>query len=278
MTELPRPLGTFGVWRRRDGLTPEFAAGVERLGYTTLWIGGSPGEDLAEAEACLDATESLVVATGVVNIWRADPREAATSFHRLEARHPGRFVLGVGSGHSESDPRRAKPLTALREYLDVLDAEGVPAGRRVLAALGPKTLRLAAERTLGAHPYLTPARHTRWAREMLGPDALLAPEQMVIAETDAAAARAVGRRILRRYLALENYAGTLRKSGYGDDDLAGDGSDRIVDELTPWGDAPALAAAVRAHLDAGADHVCVQALPADSDVLPALGELRAALA
>ena len=278
MTELPHPLGAFGVWRRRDGLTPEFASNVERLGYTTLWIGGSPGADLAEAEACLDATESLVVATGIVNIWRAAPREAAASFHRLESRHPGRFVLGIGSGHSEADPRRAKPLTAIREYLDALDAEGVPAGRRVLAALGPKTLRLAAERTLGAHPYLTPPRHTRWAREILGPDALLAPEQMVIAETDAATARAVGRRILRRYLALENYAGTLRKSGYGDDDLSGDGSDRLVDELTQWGDAAALAAAVRAHLDAGADHVCVQALPADGDVVPALAELRRALA
>ena len=278
MTELPHALGAFGVWRRRDDLPPEFATAVERLGYTTLWIGGSPGADLAEAESCLDATESLVVATGIVNIWRADPREAAASFHRLEARHPGRFVLGIGSGHSEADPRRARPLTALREYLDVLDAEGVPAGRRVLAALGPKTLRLAAERTLGAHPYLTPPRHTGWAREIIGPDALLAPEQTVIAETDAATARAVGRRMLRRYLALENYAGTLRRSGYGDDDLTGDGSDRAVDELTPWGDATALAAAVRAHLDAGADHVCVQALPADGDVLSALADLRAALA
>src|SRR5690606_33565464 len=103
MTEPQRPLGTLGVWRRRDGLTPEFAAGVERLGYTTLWIGGSPAADLAEAEACLDATENLVVATGIVNIWRADAHEAAASFHRLETRHPGRFVLGIGSGHSEAD-------------------------------------------------------------------------------------------------------------------------------------------------------------------------------
>lgn len=278
MTEPQRPLGTFGVWRRRDGATPAFAVGVERLGYTTLWIGGSPRGDLAEAEACLDATEDLVVATGIVNIWRADPREAAASFHRVEARHPGRFVLGIGSGHPEADARRARPLTALREYLDVLDAEGVPAGRRVLAALGPKTLRLAAERTLGAHPYLTPPRHTRWAREVIGPDALLAPEQMVVAETDAATARSIGRATLHRYLSLENYAGTLRSYGYGDDELQGDGSDRVVDDLTPWGSPSALAAAVRAHLDAGADHVCVQALPVDGDVLPALAELRRALA
>ncbi|NYE18777.1 TIGR03620 family F420-dependent LLM class oxidoreductase [Microbacterium immunditiarum] len=278
MTEPQRPLGTFGVWRRRDGATPDFAAGVERLGYTTLWIGGSPGADLAEAEACLDATEDLVVATGIVNIWRGEAREAAAAFHRLEARHPGRFVLGIGSGHPEADARRAKPLAAMREYLDVLDAEGVPAGRRVVAALGPKTLRLAAERSLGAHPYLTPPGHTRWARGVVGPDALLAPEQMVVAETDAATARAVGRSALRRYLRLQNYASMLRASGFGDDELAGDGNDRVVDELTAWGDPAALASALRAHLDAGADHVCVQVLPIDGDALPALAELRAALA
>lgn len=265
------------MWRRRDRLSPDFAAGVERIGRTTLWIGGSPGADLVEAETCLDATETLIVATGIVNMWRADPHELAASFHRLEARHPGRFLLGIGSGHPEADPARRRPLAALGEYLDALDAEGVPAGRRVLAALGPKTLRLAAERSLGAHPYLTPPEHTRWARGILGPDALLAPEQMIVRETDPAAGRATGRGMLRRYLGMANYAGMLRAAGYDDDDLAGDGSDRIVDEITPWGAASVTAVAVRAHLDAGADHVCVQMLPADDGPLPALTELFAAL-
>lgn len=276
MTTKP-DFGTYGVWRGRAVLTPDLAARIERLGYTALWIGGSPGAALDDVGAALDATESLIVATGIVNIWRADARETAASYHRLEARHPGRFVLGIGSGHREADAARARPYAALVEYLDVLDAEGVPPERRLLAALGPRTLRLSAERSLGAHPYLSPPEHTRWARGVVGPDALLAPDQKVVGETDADAARAIGRAFLRRYQGMENYAGMLERFGF---DLTADGgpvADRVVDRLAAWGAPAVLAAAVRDHLEAGASHVAIQVLPVDTDPIGVLEEVRAAL-
>lgn len=257
----PRDLGSLGLWINRTVLTEAVVADAERLGYGAVWIGGSPGEDLAEAERVLAATERVVVATGIVNIWRADAAETARSFHRLEERFPGRFLLGIGTGHREADAARRSPLAALSRYLDELDAAGVPSDRRVVAALGPKTVALAVERSLGIHPYLTTPDHTRWARELVGDGPLIAPEQMVVAFRAEGEARAGGRETLRRYLGMSNYVGTLRRLGFTDADLDGDGSDVLVDRLTVWGTDEHIAGAVRAHLDAGADHVCVQVLP-----------------
>jgi probable F420-dependent oxidoreductase len=160
--------------------TAEHATGIERLGYGTLWLGGSPRADLQHAEELLDATSTLTVATGIVNIWRAPVDELAASFHRIEAKHPGRFLLGIGVGHPENVDQYRAPYTSLVEYLDRLDALEVPSHRRALAALGPRVLKLAAARTAAAHPYLTTPVHTRAARELIGPDAILAPEQKVM--------------------------------------------------------------------------------------------------
>ena len=268
-------LGPIGVWRGGTS-EPGFAAELERLGYGALWVGSSPSADLADAERLLDATRTLVVATGIVNIWSSPADEVARSYRRIAARHPDRFVLGIGAGHPEATSAFAKPYEALSAYLDVLDAGGVPKQRRVLAALGPRVLRLAGERTAGAHPYLTTPRHTREARELLGAGPLLAPEQKFVLNRDPAAARTIGRPTLRFYLGLSNYANNLRRIGFDDADLAGDGSDRLVDQVILYGGEAEIAAGVRAHLEAGADHVAVQAL-GDGDPLPALRALAGAL-
>ena len=271
-------LGDVGFWRAGSLLTPAMAAEVERLGYGTIWIGGSPGADLATAEQVLDATEHVTVATGIVNIWKSPAEEVASSFHRLERTHPGRFVLGVGIGHRESlGDRFQKPYAALVSYLDTLDAEGVPAARRMVAALGARTLRLSAERAAGTHPYMTTPEHTRFARGIVGGGALIAPEQRLVANTDAAAARATGRSFLAGYLGLSNYRRTLERHGFSAVELDGGATDDAVDRLVPHGSPADLAAAVRGHLDAGADHVCVQILPRREDPLPPLDALAAEL-
>ncbi|WP_306232263.1 TIGR03620 family F420-dependent LLM class oxidoreductase [Agrococcus beijingensis] len=267
-------LGRLGFWRGGGLLTPELAGTVERLGYGTIWIGGSPAADLALAEQLLDATEHVTVATGIVNIWTAPAVEVAASFHRLERVHPGRFLLGVGIGHREAlGDRYQKPFAALVDYLDTLDAEGVPASRRVISALGPRTLRLAAERAAGTHPYMTTPAHTRFARDILGSGPLIAPEQRIVPGTDASVARASARRFLDRYLALSNYRRTLESHGFTAAELDDGATDAAVDALAPHGTPAQLAAAVHAHLDAGADHVCVQVLPASDDPLPTLEAL-----
>ncbi|SDE39521.1 LLM class F420-dependent oxidoreductase [Rhodococcus tukisamuensis] len=267
-------IGRIGVWRRVAGLTPEFARAVERLGYGTLWIGISPPADLAVAEQMLDATTTLTVATGITNIWSSPAAEVAESFHRLEDRHPGRFLLGVGAGHRESSAEvYAKPYQAVVAYLDELDAAGVPAGRRVLAALGPKMLRLAADRAAGAHPYLTTPEHTREARELLGPAPLLAAEHKVVLDPDPVAARVAGRPLVTPYLNRRNYLANLARLGFTADELADGGSDRVIDALVAHGDAPSIAARLTEHLDAGANHVAVQVLPYDRDEVPALAAL-----
>lgn len=268
-------LGEFGVWR--GGVDdPAFAADVERLGYGTLWIGSSPSADLADAERLLDATTRLVIATGIVNIWSAPADEVARSYQRIAAKHPDRFVLGIGAGHPEATAEFTKPYDALNAYLDVLDAGGVPRERRVLAALGPRVLRLAAERTAGAHPYLTTPRHTREARELLGEVPLLAPEQKIVLNPDPSAARAAARPTVRFYLGLSNYTANLRRIGFEDADLAGDGSDRLVDALALHGSEGQIAAGLRAHLEAGANHVALQVLGAE-DQVPALSALATEL-
>ncbi len=271
-------LGRIGFWRGGGLLTPQLAATAERLGYGTVWIGGSPETDLQIAEDILDATERVTVATGIVNIWKSPAADVAASFHRLETAHPGRFVLGIGIGHRESlGGVYQKPFAALTSYLDVLDAEGVPVQRRIISALGPRTLRLAAERSAGTHPYMTTPAHTRFAREVVGPGVIIAPEQRLVPDTDAISARATARRFLERYLGLSNYRRTLEAHGFTAAELDDGATDAAVDALAPHGTPAALAAVVRALLDAGADHVCVQFLPQRDDPAQALEALAAEL-
>jgi probable F420-dependent oxidoreductase len=269
----------YGIWRRWSDLSPEFAAEAESLGYGAIWIGGSPPGDLELAEAMLDATQRIAVATGIVNMWSTPAAEAAASYHRIEAKHPGRFLLGVGIGHPEATAQYRSPYATMVSYLDELDGAGVPAAGRALAALGPKALRLAADRTAGAHPYLTTPEHTRQAREIVGDGVLLAPEQKVVLDTDAQRARGIGRPVVDRpYLHLVNYRSNLLRLGWSEADLDDGGSDALIDALVAHGDAATVAGRLTAHLDAGADHVCAHVLSADGGgSLPALRELSTAL-
>ncbi|MEV6487520.1 TIGR03620 family F420-dependent LLM class oxidoreductase [Actinoplanes sp. NPDC051633] len=264
----------YGLWVSRRSWPAESsaiaaaAAEVEALGYGSLWIGGSPPDDLRLPEAVLAGTTSLVVGTSIVDIWSADPAVLATSHQRIRDSHPGRFYLGVGSGHAPTAEAQGqayvRPLSRLRQFLDAL-GDRVPAEELMIAALGPKALELAATRTAGALPYLVPAAHTADARAILSPGLgkLLIPEQKVVLGTDERQARAAGRRGTKQYLRLPNYLNNLRRYGLTDADFAGDGSDRWVDTLVAWGDGPAVKRGVDAHLDAGADHVAVQVLPVE---------------
>ncbi|HEX6195125.1 MAG TPA: LLM class F420-dependent oxidoreductase [Jiangellaceae bacterium] len=256
-------LGRIGIWQWRNAFDDEFAAEIERLGYGAIWIGGSPPGDLEVVEQVLDATSTIAVATGIVNIWRDDATTVAESYHRITRKHPDRFLLGIGVGHPEASSEYTRPYAALTGYLDTLDDAGVPAENRALAALGPKVLRLSADRTAGAHPYLTTPDHTRQAREVLGDRPLLAPEHKVVLDEDADRAREIARQTVRRYLGLRNYAQNLRRLGYTDADLSDGGSDRLIDDLALHGDPATVARGITAHLDAGADHVCVQLLGDD---------------
>jgi probable F420-dependent oxidoreductase len=268
-------LGTFGVFGR--GVTPAQAKDIEALGYGAVWVGGSPPAELDWVEPILDQTTTLQVATGIVNIWTAAAGPVAESFHRIEAAHPGRFLLGIGVGHPEAHQAYRKPLEALTEYLDKLDEYGVPRGRRVLAALGPKVLKLSAERAAGAHPYLTTPEHTAHAREVIGAEAFLAPEHKVVPTTDAEQARARGRKALDIYLNLANYVNNWKRLGFGDEDVAKPGSDRLVDAVVAYGTVDAIAARLKQHLDAGADHVAVQVLTGPEKLVPALADLAGPL-
>lgn len=273
------PFGTLGVWAHESKLTPKLARELEQLGYTGIWIGGSPGGDLSSASQLLTATDRISVATGIVNIWSDDARSIAAAHRRITAEHPGRFLLGIGTGHPEATSDYQHPYQALVDYLDVLDGEGVPKDERALAALGPRVLRLARDRTAGAHPYLVPPEHTRIARETLGEGVFLAPEQKVVLETDPERARAIGRPAVDTpYLGLVNYTSNLRRLGWGDADLERPGSDALIDALVARGDAAAAAEQIRAHLDAGADHVPVQLLTEKgADPVPGYRALAEAL-
>lgn len=256
-------LGRYGIWGRTEELDPDLAGDLEELGYGAIWIGGSPPADLALAEQLLDTTTDIVVATGIVNIWSADADEVAASYHRIEAVHPGRFLLGIGVGHPEATSQYTKPYAALVDYLDRLDAAGVPESGRVLAALGPKVLELAARRSAGAHPYLTTPEHTADARTALGPNRLLGPEHKVVLETDPDRARAIGRPAVQNpYLGLVNYTNNLKRYGWTEPELADGGSDRLIDALVLHGSAAEVAEGLSRHLDAGADHVCLQLVTA----------------
>lgn len=256
-------LGQYGIWQRVSDVDPQAAVEIESLGYGALWVGGSPGGELTEVETLLAATESLVVATGIVNMWRDDADQIARSFHRIEQRHPGRFLLGVGIGHPESVSEYRKPYDTIVDYLDALDAHEVPSDQVVLAALGPKVLQLSAERTAGAHPYLTTHRHTRVAREVLGAGPLLAPEQTVVVSEEAGESEELARGFVERYLRLVNYRNNLLREGWSEDDLADGGSDRLVSEIVISGGAAEVANGIRSHVEAGADHVNIQVLGPD---------------
>ncbi|WP_188986882.1 LLM class F420-dependent oxidoreductase [Saccharopolyspora thermophila] len=268
-------LGKIGIWRPAWELGPDLAGEAESLGYGTIWVGGSPPADLAIAEQLLDATDRISIATGIVNIWNSPARAVAESYHRITAKHPDRFLLGIGVGHREVTDSYARPYQALVDYLDELDASGVPSSGRVLAALGPKVLRLAGERAAGAHPYLTTPAHTKRAREVLGEGPLLAPEQKVVLDTDPERARATGRGTVEMYLRLNNYTRNLRRTGFTEDDLAVPGSDRLIDSLALHGSPEQVARGVEAHLQAGANHVAVQFL--GDDVSTSLARLAEAL-
>jgi probable F420-dependent oxidoreductase len=268
-------LGRYGVFGR--GATPQQAAEIEALGYGAIWVGGSPPAELDWVEPLLGATERLKVATGIVNIWTAAAGPVAESFHRINTAYPGRFLLGIGVGHREAIAEYKKPLDALTEYLDKLDEYGVPKEHRVVAALGPQVLKLSSRRSAGAHPYLTTPEHTAQARELIGPDAFLAPEHKAILTTDADKARAVGRQALEIYLNLNNYLNSWKRLGFTDSDVAKPGSDELVDAVVAYGTVDAIAARLKQHLDAGADHVPVQVLTSPEKLVPALTELAGPL-
>ena len=274
-----RRLGRFGVWRSASLVTPELAAGIERLGFGALWLGSSPAGDLVRAEELLGATTTLTLATSIVNMWRDRPEDVACSFARVQRRHPGRFLLGVGAGHREATQRYARPYETLARYVDALRAGGVPRDSLVLAALGPRVLGLARDRAAGAIPYLVPPEHTRRARAVLGPGPLLAPEHKVVLDTDPDRARALGRtRVQRPYLGLVNYTSNLRRLGWSEADLSGAGSDALIDALVAHGSPAEIAGQLIRHLDAGADHVCLQLVTEEgADPLPSYRALAQAL-
>ncbi|MGV0635122.1 LLM class F420-dependent oxidoreductase [Mycolicibacillus trivialis] len=265
-------LGRYGVWTF-GRVTPDEAVEIERLGYGALWVGGSPAADLEFVEPILAATETLQVATGIVNIWTAPAAEVAASFQRIEAAHPSRFLLGIGAGHREHTEEYTSPVQALEDYLEALDVAGVPTSRRVVAALGPRVLELAAQHSAGAHPYLTIPEHTGGARELIGNTVFLAPEHKVVLTTDAEAARGVGRKALDLYLGLSNYVKNWHRMGFGSADVSKPGSDRFVDAMVAHGTAAQIAARLEEHLDAGADHVAIQVLGGRDQLLPTLTEL-----
>ena len=293
---LAKRLGRVGVWNfalQRLSAADARAAmrEYERLGYPTVWIPESVGskEVFAHAGIILGGSERAVVAPGIASIYARDPMAMANGARAIAEAFPGRFVLGIGVSHAPSVATRGgtygKPIEAMTEYLDAMAAAQYagPAGSEtvplVLAALGPRMLELAAQRADGAHPYFVPVEHTPMAREALGPEPCLAVEQTAVLSTDADEARRIGRAFARHYLALPNYANNLRRLGWSDEDIANGGSDALLDAVIAWGDVDAIVARVRAHLDGGADHVCVQ-LRADSSADPALAgyaELASAL-
>jgi probable F420-dependent oxidoreductase len=271
-----RAVGRVGMWTvdlraddpARRGEVAEAAAELEELGYGAIWVGGSPG--VGRAVPLIEATSRIVVATAILSIWHHPAQQVAAQFAAVEHAYPERFLLGLGASHPHLASGYRQPYTAVREYLDALDdaAQPVPVEWRVLAALGPRMLALAGEQAAGAHPYLVTADHTAQAREILGPQPLLAPAVTVVLETDPDRARAAARSQLAPYLDMPNYTNNFRRLGFGPDDLAGGGSDRLVDALFPWGDVDRIVAAVAEFYSAGADHLALQVVRAARPGLP----------
>lgn len=268
-----------GVWSSQleygdRSQVAEAAAELEELGFTALWVPDVGGPVLDSVRHLLSSTKQVVVATGILNLWMHEPADAAAFYASVVAEHGDRFLMGIGVSHaplidSKEPGRYRKPLAATRAYLDAIDAtaQPVPVERRVLAALGPKMLDLAATRSRGAHPYLVTPDHTYQARETLGEGPLLLPEQTFFLTDDRDEARAVGNAWLSAYLGLPNYANNLLRSGFTQEDIDSV-SDRLFDALVAWGDEDAVLARVDEHRAAGADHVCVQALSADLRAFP----------
>lgn len=269
-------LGRFGVWTF-GAPKPEQATEIEKLGYGAVWVGGSPAGDLEFAEPILEATETLQLATGIVNVWTASAEQVAESYHRIEKAYPGRFLLGIGIGHPEHTEEYRKPYDVLVEYLDALDAAKVPTSRLVVAALGPTVLKLAARRSAGAHPYLTTPEHTAQAHNLIGNTVYLAPEHKVVLTTDVDEARAIGRKTIDFYLNLSNYVNNWKRIGFTDEDVAKPGSDKLIDALVAYGTPEAIAARLNEHIDAGADHVAIQVLGGWDELIPGLTQLAGPL-
>ena len=278
-------LGQIGIWTAQLDYQPaakakEVAAELEQLGFGAIWFPESTGrEALTNAGLLLGATNRIVIATGIANIYARDAVTMAAGQKTLAEAYPGRFLLGLGVSHIPLVEQirghsYGKPVASMRAYLDGMDRasyQGVPPSVnsiRVLAALGPQMLRLAAERAQGAHPYFVPPEHTAHARELLGSDRLLAVEQAIVLESDPAKAREIARAHTSRYLMLPNYVNNLRRLGFTDRDFVNGGSDRLVDAIVAWGDMTAVIDRVRAHQSVGADHVCVQVLSPEEQELP----------
>ncbi|MFB8088284.1 LLM class F420-dependent oxidoreductase [Streptomyces sp. NPDC055992] len=272
-SETRETFGRVGIWNGAlhpsrvdaDGkkAIEEAVAEIEALGYGTLWLGSSPSPD--DAAAIVDATSAITVATGILSIWNHTAEEVAARISAIDAHARGRFVLGLGVSHDALAPQYAKPYSAMVAYLDALDAAdpSVGSGHRVLAALGPKMLKLASDRALGAHPYLVTAAHTAEARQALGPDALLAPELSVVLDTDLDRARDTARAMLAMYLKLPNYTGNLLRLGFTESDFEDGGSARLLEALFALGDAERVKARANEYFDAGANHVALQVVTAD---------------
>jgi probable F420-dependent oxidoreductase len=289
-------LGRVGVWSfalQTHGAVAERAAiaEYEALGYRSTWFPESLGskESFAHAAILLAASSRMIVGTGIANTYARDAMAMANGARTLAEAYPGRFILGIGTSHAASVASRGsvyeRPIAWMTAYLDAMEAaaytapapaEPVPV---ILAALGPRMLELAATRTDGAHPYFVPVQHTAMARERIGPEPLLIVEQAAVLDLDLARARGTARAFAARYLAHENYANNLRRLGWSEEDVAGSGSDRLLDAVVVQGDVGAIVGRVREHLDAGADLVCVQLrAPDPGDLsLAGYGELRAAL-
>jgi probable F420-dependent oxidoreductase len=265
-------LGKLGTWRRRFA-GPDGLAEIEAAGYSVVWVGASPS--VAQTRPFLDATTTMTVATGILNVWQHEPAAVAAAHAQMNDAFPGRFLLGVGIGHPEATAEYRGPLGTMRAFFDGLDAapRPVPRDERIGAALGPKMLELAAERSLGAHTYFVTPAHTQSAREWLGPDAVIAPEVAVVVDPDPERARATARAYAKTYLGLSNYTANLQHHGFTAADIGGGGSDRLIDAVIPHGPAEAVADAVRAHLEAGADHVALQ--PLGKDAGGTVADLRA---
>jgi probable F420-dependent oxidoreductase len=266
------PVGIWwsGSWRTGDDGAFGAAGGMEDVGYTALWSSGGFDPGLStHFEKMLGATDHVTVASGIVSVWAASPDDVSRSVADIDGRYPGRFLLGIGASHSVIVQDYSRPYSHVVEYLDALDTAGVVTKEhRVLAALGPRMLELAGERAAGAHPYFVPVEHTARARATLGPGPMLAPEVTVVLETDEAKARGLARTFTEGYLGLPNYRDNLRTLGFDEEDVAGGGSDRLVDAVVAWGDVGAIARRVRDHHDAGADHVCVQVVSTGRESCP----------
>ncbi|MGW3961025.1 TIGR03620 family F420-dependent LLM class oxidoreductase [Amycolatopsis sp. NPDC005003] len=256
-------LGPVGAYLTAAEATAADAVALEQAGYGAIWLAASPAADLLAAERLLDATSRIVVGTSVLNVWQADAGTVADAYHRIAAKHAGRLLVGIGAGHREIDAGYTSPVAKVESYLDHLAAAGVPADRVLLAALGPRMLRLAAERAAGTLTLQVTPEHTRRAREALGPGKLVIPGHGVVPDTDTERARETGRAGLRPILGISSYAANLRRLGFTDEELTDPFGNRLLDALVLHGDEPAIAAGIRAELAAGADHVGLHVLGED---------------